>query len=427
MRTVTAAQAAVLTAPEAAALIRPGDKVYVAGNCGEPTAVLDAVAADPQLWQDVHLIGVFIPGVNDRDYSAHGINTRVSTIFATPGLRAGKSAGQIHHLPLHYSEVYRHFAAATDIACGFMQVTPPRSDGTISFGISADFSTALLDGPTRLIGIINPQMPDPPHGPRVPVSRFEAFVKADAPLPTYDAGSIDDATMAIGRTIAGMLKPGDTLQLGLGKVQAAILANLGEVSDLGFHAGMIATPLLDPLRNGVFSRGITTGVALGTTGFYEELRQDERIRFAPVNFTHSIATLAAIDGLVSVNSVIEMDLYGQANAEVLGGLQISGQGGLVDFVRGAKAARGGKSILALASTAARGRISRIVPRLAAGTPVTVTRADVDLVVTEHGVADLRFASLGERAEKLIAIADPRHRDELEQEWREIQRHPGRET
>ena len=417
----------VLTAPDAASLVRDGDTVYIAGNCGEPGAVLDAVAADPQLWRNVHLTGVFIPGVNDRDFSTCGTNTTVSTIFATPGLRAGKSAGRIRHWPLHYTDIYRYFETTGEISWGFMQVTPPRSDGTTSFGISADFSPALLGGPARLIGIINPALPDPEHGPRVPVSRFEAFVETDSALPLYDAGRIDDATIAIGRTIAGLLKPGDTLQLGLGKVQAAVLASLGETDDLGFHAGMISTPLLEPLKRGIFSRGVTTGVALGNRDFYDEVGTNGHIRFAPVGFTHSINTLSAIRGLVSVNSVIEIDLFGQANAEMMGGDQISGQGGLVDFVRGAKAAMDGRSVLALASTAGRGSISRIVPHLPAGTPVTVARADVDLVVTEHGVADLRLASLEERAQKLIAIADPRHRDGLEQAWRESRRHPERQT
>lgn len=415
-----------LAAREAASLVREGDKVYIAGNCGEPGAILDAVTMQPDLWRNVHVTGVFIPGVNDRDFSACGLNTTVTTIFATPGLRAGKSVGRICHLPLHYTDIYRYFEAASDIAFGFMQIPTPRGDNTVSFGLSSDFSPALLDGPTRLIGVINPAMPDPKHGPRVPLSRFEAFVEADSPLLLYDAGRINDAIMAIGRTIAGLLSPGDTLQLGLGKVQAAVLACLGEVGDLGFHAGMISTPLLEPLKRHVFSRGVTTGVALGSRDFYDEIGSNAHIRFAPVGFTHSINTLSTIRGLVSVNSVLEIDLFGQANAEVMGGEQISGQGGLVDFVRGARASAGGRSVLALTSTAGRGSISRIVPRLPAGTPVSVARADADLVVTEHGVADLRLASLEERAQKLIAIADPRHRDGLEQAWHEARRHPGKE-
>ena len=414
-----------LSAHEAASLAGDGDRIYIAGNCGEPGAILDAVAAQPDLWRNVHITGVFIPGVNDRDFSAYGLNTTVSTIFATPGLRMGRSVGRIRHLPLHYTDIYRYFATTGDIAFGFMQVPPPRSDGTVSFGISADFSPALLVGPARLIGVINPAMPDPENGPRVPVSRFEAFVETESLLPSYDAGHLDEATLTIGRTIAGLLRPGDTLQLGLGKVQVAVLASLGEAQDLGFHAGMISTPLLEPLRRNVFSRGVTTGVALGNSEFYEETASDRHIRFAPVGFTHSINTLSAINSLVSVNSVIEIDLSGQANAEMVREEQISGQGGLVDFVRGANASAGGKAILALSATAGRGSISRIVPQLPARTPVTVPRADVGLVVTEYGVADLRQASLEERAQKLIAIADPRHRDDLEQAWYEMRRQPGR--
>jgi acyl-CoA hydrolase len=139
------------------------------------------------------------------------------------------------------------------------------------------------------------------------------------------------------------------------------------------------------------------------------------LRFRPVGETHALATLAACAGFVSVNSVLEVDLTGQANAEALGGRQISGQSGLVDFLRGARASDGGRAILALPATAAGGRKSRIVPRLAAGTPVTVARGDVDLVVTEYGVADLREAGLAERARRLTAIAAPAFRDGLERE------------
>jgi acyl-CoA hydrolase len=406
----------IFSPAEAAALASPGDVVHIAGCCGEPGAILDAVGAEPSLWRDVHLVGAFIPGVNDRDLSALGQHTTISTIFATGGLRQGRTAGKLRHWPLHYTEFYRFLESPGAVQIGYVQVPPPRNDGTVSFGIAPDFTPALVPGRARLIGLINPAMPDPIAGPRVPVERFEGFVEVDTQLIEYDAGPVDEPTAAIGRTIVSLLAPGDTLQLGLGKVQAAVLQNLGEVEDLGFHGGMISAPILDPLRRSVFSRGVTTGVALGSKTLYREAAENPHIRFAPVGYTHSIHTLADIPRFVSINSVIEVDLFGQANAESMGGQQVSGQGGLVDFVRGARASTGGRSILALSSTANRGSLSRIVAAFAPGTPTTVTRADVDLIVTEHGVADLRHASLEERAERIIAVAHPTFRQVLAEEW-----------
>lgn len=407
----------MLSAREASALASPGDTVYVAGCCGEPGVILDTVAGEPHLWRDVTLVGAFIPGVNERDLASIGTNTKVETIFATHGLRRSPHAARVRHLPFHYSEFQRYLAEPGTVQVAYMQVPPPAGDGTVSFGVAADFSPALVSGHARLVGIVNPAMPDPPHAVRVPAGRFEGFVEAETPLLQYDAGPLDEATEAIGRAIAALLRPGDTLQLGLGKVQAAVLRNLDGTWDLGFHGGMISTPILAPLRQGVFSRGVVTGVALGSPELYREVRDNPAIRFSPVVLTHAFHTLANTRQFVSVNSVIEVDLHGQANAETVGGSQISGQGGLVDFVRGARASTGGRSILALSSTAGRGRHSRIVPALAPGTPVAVTRADVDLVVTEHGVADLRHADLEERAARLIAVAAPQFRQTLAEQWR----------
>ncbi|MCC5974725.1 MAG: hypothetical protein JJT81_11815 [Rubellimicrobium sp.] len=256
-------------------------------------------------------------------------------------------------------------------------------------------------------------MPDPDGAPRLPLSRFAALVEADHPLPELAPATPDPVSQAIAAHVVGLLREGDTLQLGLGKLQAAVLARLGAAAPAGlaYHGGMISSGMT--LAASSFPGGITTGTALGDAAFYARVPALPGLRFAPVGQTHAIATLAAIPGFVSVNSVLEVDLTGQSNAEALGGRQISGQGGLVDFLRGARASTGGRAVLALPSTASGGRASRIVARLAPGTPVTVARGDVDLVVTEHGVADLREADLATRAQRLAAIAAPAFRAELE--------------
>lgn len=371
--------------------------------------MLRAVEADPDLWQSVRLTGAWIPGVNETAFGSLGRGTVAETIFATAGL---KSAPRLRHLPMHYTQYWDWLARPGVVDIVYARVPPVATDGTVGFGIASDFSTAIGAG-ARLVGLVSPGMPDLPGTPRLPLNRFAALVEDGSPLVTYETGAIDPVTRAMAENVLTVLRPGDTIQLGLGKLQAAVLRAVADsgLRDLGFHGGMVSPPILPALKAEVFSRGVTAGVALGDPGFYQALK-DADIAWKPVNQTHALAVLAGIGNFVSINSLIEIDLAGQANAETIGGRQVSGQGGLVDFLRGARASPGGRAILALASTAANGTVSRVVPRLAAGSAVTVARADVDIVVTEHGVARLAGLSLDERARALIAIAAPGHRDAL---------------
>lgn len=408
---MTGTKAQVISARDAALLGRNAGRMLLAGCAAEPRAVLDAVRAEPDLWQGRILTGAFIPGVNDADFSGMGRGTTVETIFQTPGLRAG--AGRVAHLPMHYTAFWNRLARPGIVDLVYMNVPPPRADGTVGFGLVADFTPGPIAAGAVLVGIVNPRIPDPDGGPRLPLSRFAALVEADHALPELAPAEPDPVSQAIAAHVVSLLRAGDTLQLGLGKLQSAVVARLVQEAppDLAYHGGMISSGMA--IAAPAFPRGITTGTALGDAAFYDTVAALPGLRFAPVGQTHAIATLAAIAGFVSVNSVLEVDLTGQANAESLGGQQISGQGGLVDFLRGARASDGGRAILALPSTAAGGRASRIVARLARGTPVTVARGDVDLVVTEHGVADLREADLATRARRLAAIAAPAFRAELE--------------
>lgn len=411
------------TAHRAAALAPAGARVYLGGCTAEPLAILQAVQDDPTLWQGLRLTGAFIPGVNDRDFSAIGAHTRVETIFATAGLR---DRAAVDHLPLHYSAYWQRLSQPGHVDIAFVTVPPPGADGCIGLGLACDFAPAVVAAAARVVGVVNPAMPDMPQSPRYPVSRFAALVDRPGALPLYDTGPVDAASARIAGHVLGLMRPGDTLQLGLGKVQAAVLAALpgSGLHDLGFHGGMISAPIRAALGLGLFSRGLTTGVALGDTDFYADLPRHAGIRFQPVGVTHAQTTLGAIPRFIAVNAVIEVDLSGQANAEARGGRQVSGQGGLVDFMRGARASAGGRSVLALPSTAQGGRVSRIVPAFGTGTVVSVARADVDVVVTEHGVAELADQPLERRAERLVAIAEPSLRDGVWAGWEALQRHTG---
>ena len=291
--------------------------------------------------------------------------------------------------------------------------------GELSLGVANDFTAAIIGKARRKVAFVNPQMPRTRGAARIPLAAVDWIVDADAPLPGDDDAA-DPVFDAIGRQVAGLIRDGDTLEVGIGRVQRVFAALTG-IRDLRIHSGAITTPLLRLVAAAGLAEtedAITTGVALGSDALYRFVRDDSRVRFAPVGWTHDIATLAAIPRFVAVNSVIEVDLLGQANAEMIGGRQVGASGGLVDFMRGARASAGGRAIVALPATVKGGTVSRIVVALPANSAVAVARGDMDKVVTEYGVADLREASVDERAQALIAIAAPAFRDDLARAWAE---------
>jgi acyl-CoA hydrolase len=396
--------------PRQAALIgQAAGRILLGGATADPVAVIHAVAMEPDLWQGKTLTGAFIPGVNERDYAAVGHDTTVEAIFATVGLRRD---GRVRHLPLHYSAFWDRLARPGMVDLVYMTVPPPANDGTFGYGLTCDFIPAALAAGAKIVGIVNPNMPDLPHGPRIPRDRFTALTQDDAALPELGSGAADAESVAIADHVIGLLRPGDTLQMGLGKLPGVILSRLAAAGlrDLAYHGGMVTPGILDAAP--LFPRGITSGTVLGDAAFYARVATVPGLRLAPVGVTHAHAVLAAIPSFVAINSVIEVDLSGQMNGEVLNGRQVSGQGGLVDFIRGARASAGGRSIVVLPATASGRTKSRILPQLGPGTPVSVARGDADIVVTEYGVAHLREASLAERAERLTAIAAPQFRDAL---------------
>ena len=398
-------------------------RLYVAGCSGEPLGLVEAFQAAPELAAGVTFLGIWIPGVNATDWASLHPEASAESIFVSPALRPSFEAGDTRFMPLSYTQS-TSWLAQTPLDGGVVMVSPPNESGLVSLGVSADFSTLILDRESvPLLGIINHAMAAPVHGPKVPLERFETVAETDHPLVQVGEADLPDSFARIGEHIAGLCRNGDTLQFGLGNVQQAALKALTSHSGLRIHAGMISNPLVELLDSGAVDidyGAVTTGVAIGTDALYERAVQDDRILFAPVTYTHAISTLADIENFKAINSCIEVDMFGQANAEFIRGRQISGTGGLVDFLRGAAQSYGGRGILALASTAKQGAVSRIVPRLPADA-TSISRADVDTVVTEHGVATLKNTSIDARAEALIGIADPAFREQLAADWHEIRK------
>lgn len=393
-------------------------RVYAPGVAAEPYALADAFARAPEAAAGLTFFGVWIPGVNRTDWSGFHASSRFETIFLAPELRAGFETGRIRFRPLTYTKAWRWLETAP-VDAALLQVAPPDANGLCSLSLASDFTPAIWARAPVRIAQINPALPVMPGAPAIPLAAFDAVCELETPPRGYDAGRLPDAFATIARHIAGRVDDGAAVQFGLGKVQLAMLPALNHHRDLTIHSGMVSDPLLSILE-GDQVQAIRTGAVLGSAALAQRLKDDRRLTLTPVNATHQTEVLASLDRFTAINSVIEVDLLGQANAEFIGGQQVSGGGGLVDFARGAQSSPGGQAIFALTSTAKGGTISRIVPRLTAPA-VTLTRADVDIVVTEHGVADLRGLDLDARAKALIAIADPAHHGMLEQAWAELRR------
>jgi 4-hydroxybutyrate CoA-transferase len=401
-------------------LLRPGMTVFVEGASGEPSVLLRALSAVPEASAGVHYVGCRVPGVNHTDPASFHAGARLTSFFVFGDIARSYAAGKVRFLPLHYSAIFSYMAALP-IDLALIQVTPSDAGGFCSLGPSVHFVPAVLHRAKRVVAEVNAAMPRPANSVLIPYERLDVVVETEHPLASLETGALSEQARKIGAHVAGLIEDGDCIQVGIGKVPASILGALHGHRDLGLHGGMVTDEVVD-----LHAAGALTGArktldphtmlcctALGTC-VYDWTASRDDLRFAPVSHTHDVRVIAQIDRFVAINAGLAVDLFGQANVEMLGGRQVSGTGGLLDFVRGARMSHGGRSILALPSTGGGG--SRIVPRLDATHVVSLPRADADIVVTEHGVAHLRDKSIDERAEALITIADPAARDTLANAW-----------
>ena len=389
-------------------------RLYINGCSGDPLALADLLRANRDLCGGLTFVGIWIPGINGTDWAGLNPSAQAETIFLAPDFRASFDAGRTRLLPMSYTQAWP-WLCETPLDGAVVMVSPPAEDGTVSLGVSSDFAPAVLARPdVPALAILNPHMPAPPNSARVPLSRFALVAEDARPLVEVLPARLPPVFDVIAKHICSLIEDGDTLQFGLGNVQQAVLTALAGRQALRIHSGMISDPI-QGLMDSDPDIPITTGIAVGTTAFYQRLATAPNVRFRPVRETHMLDRLSAIPRFTAINSLIEIDLFGQGNAEFIGGKQVSGLGGLADFLRGANASPGGKGIVALASTAQTGTVSRIVPRLS-NAAVSITRTELDIVITEHGIARLKGRDIDARAEALIGIADPAHRATLAEGW-----------
>lgn len=401
--------------------ITAGSVIYVAGSCAEPRALVTLLAEQCGDVAGLNYIQQPLGAVNQTDLSALTPGASQRTFFMTPALREGLQAGRVEFVPMHMRTIF-DYLSRTHIDVAMFQAARD-VDGRLRYGPNVDYLDAVLSSCRHLVIEENKNYLAPLSAPLVDEARADLVIPVEADLPLYPVGERDEISEQIGALIAALIRDGDCLQTGIGAVPAAILANLGDRNDLGFHGGLMDEGVMALIQAGNITGAEKPidkgqhllGMALGSERLLDWLASDEQARnvtFRSADYTHDFGVIRQLDNFVSINSAVEVDLMGQVNAEVTAGRQISGTGGSVDFMRAAKASRGGRSIVAMSATARGGTISRIVPRVPV---VTALRTDVDLVVTEYGVADLRDESIASRARKLIGIAHPDFREELRQE------------
>ncbi|MEX1250610.1 MAG: acetyl-CoA hydrolase/transferase C-terminal domain-containing protein [Hyphomonas sp.] len=394
-------------------------RLFTGGCSGEPLGLAEAFRAAPELADGVTFVGQWVPGINQTDWAGLHPGAEAETTFLAPVLRASFEHGRTRILPMTYFQSW-DWIGQTPLDGGILLVSPPDTDGNVTLGVSVDFGPALVArADVPLLAVINPNMPAPPHTPRVPLSRFAQVTEDTSALLSVAPAPLAPAFADIARHICALVPDGAALQFGIGNVQQAVLTELAGRKGLSIWSGIISDPVIGMLDADPALK-VTTGVAVGTEALYRRLAAEPRVRFEPVIVTHNILRLAAIEKFTAINSALEVDLFGQANSEFIRGRQVSGTGGLTDFLRGACASHGGTGITALLSTAGGGALSRIVPRLAPNA-VTVSRADMEVVITEHGIARLRGLDLDARANALIAIAAPAHQAALANAWDEMRR------
>ena len=402
--------------------LAPGMKVLVPPGSGEPRALVAEICRQSARLQDLTLMG----GLHLGDYPwarPEHAALRYATWHMSPRLDEARRRGRVDFVPVRYFDVVTEFARGGAFApdCVVVHTAPPDARGYLSLGVAVGVALPAARTAPLVIAQVNPRMPRTRGNCWLHESQIDVWVDVDAPLVEYPPPTVGDVERAIGRHVAALVPDGATVQVGVGAIPQAVLESLEHHRDLALHSLLVDASVALVERGVVtaarkpFHRGrLDIAEAMGTRRLFDFLHDNARVNMESSTFVHDPDVVARLDRFVSINSALEVDLTCQVNAESLGGRQVAGIGGQFDFVLGASRARHGASIIALPSTGGRdGAVSRIVPRLAAGTGVTTPRYLADWVVTEHGAVRLRGLGVRQRAAALTAVAHPRYREELE--------------
>ncbi len=405
-----------VTAEQALGAVRPGKRVFVGSGCAEPVLLVGALTRREEL-SDVEVLHIMTVGHAPYAQGAHAGRFRHNAFFIGSNVREAVTSGGADYTPVFLSEIPRLLRGALRPDIALVSTTPPDAHGYCSLGVSVDVVRAAVDSAEVVVAEVNPNMPRTHGAGFLHVDEIDFFVPNPAPILEIPVATPDETSRRIGRYCAGLVPDGATLQLGIGEIPNAVLAELGDKRDLGLHTEMFSDGVIDLIERGVINGRrktlhpgkAVTSFCLGTRRLYDYVHDNPCFEFLPTDFVNDPFAIARNERMISINSALQVDLTGQVCADSIGSRFYSGIGGQVDFIRGAARSPGGRSILALPSTAKDGTLSRIVPVLTEGAGVVTTRGDVHTIVTEFGVAELKGRSVRERALALIGVADPRFR------------------
>ncbi|MDD2846223.1 MAG: acetyl-CoA hydrolase/transferase C-terminal domain-containing protein [Rhodoferax sp.] len=410
-----------ISAPDAMRHVRSGDAIIVPTGVGEPPALLTALSEQRRDFRDVKVAQI----LPLRKYAYFDPETvdhvRHVALFYGPASRAGGQAGWVDFIPNYFSEIPQQIERgqiAADVV--FSMASPMDAHGYFSLSLGADYTMAALAKARAVVLEVNPNVPFAYGNCLVHISQVTALVESDAPVFEVGLPAIGPVQEAIGKQVADLIDDGSTLQIGYGGIPDAVVMQLTHKHDLGIHTEMIGDGILTLVESGAVTNRrknylpgkMIATFALGSSKLYRFMDRNPSLEMHPVDFTNDPMLAGQNDNLVAINATLQIDLLGQCGSESLGHSPFSGTGGQSDFVRAANRSRGGKAFIVLPSTAKDDTISRIVPVLSPGTHVSTSKNDINYVVTEYGVAQLRGKSAGQRARELIGIAHPAFRAEL---------------
>lgn len=410
------------TAEEAVGHVKSGEKIIFGDWVSEPPALVQALVERAGELQNVEIIHGMSPGPNAYIAPEYQGIFHHTSLFIGPKTRKAYEEKRIDYIGgTPFSRWPDMFAKNPQLNphWAFIQLSEPDGEGMCSFGNACCFSEPAARTADRIIAQVNPKMPTL-GGRKISLDQIDYIVPVESPLYTIGRAEIDHKTQTIADYVAELVEDGATLQLGIGALPDAIARNLMNKKNLGVHSETLTEAMMELVVAGVINNsrktlnpGICIGAqAAGSEKFYKFINHHPLFAVYPVDYVNDPYVVGQNYKQTSINACMEVDMKGQVNSETVGGRQYSGIGGQLDHVRGAQLSEGGKSILALNSTAKNDSISKIVPYFAPGNVTTISRYDVQYIVTEYGVADLKYKTERQRAQRLIAIAHPKFRDEL---------------
>jgi acyl-CoA hydrolase len=410
-----------VTAEEAVSKVQSGNRVFIQGAAMTPFRLIDALVSRYESLEDVEIMHLHTEGQAQYTEEPYSKAFKINSVFVGGNVRNSLKQGNGDYIPIFLSEIHRLFRRSIlplDVA--FIQVSPPDRHGYCSLGVSVDITIPAIQTAKLVIAQVNPQVPRTHGDGIIHMSELDFATEVDEPIYGHEQPPVSELESKIGANVASLVEDGATLQMGIGGIPNAALQNLGNHKNLGIHTEMFSDGILPLVDRGVINGSqkevktgkIVTCFAVGSQKLYDFMDDNPLVHMKEAAYTNDTAIIRRNPKVTAINSAIEIDLTGQVCADTIGKMQFSGVGGQMDFIRGASLSEGGKAIIAMPSVTTKG-VSKITPFLNEGAGVTTTRAHVHYIVTEYGVVNLYGKNLKQRAEALISIAHPDHREDLQ--------------